>query len=111
MTTQLAGIRPAWCALLALPLLALAGLAHSIEPAVDSSRKADSVAPVAAGKSVRKAPAPSTPGRAKQMSRSEQSPPGPASRKATNAPIAATGATAKQDQGQDVPCFKTRLCE
>lgn len=111
MTTQLAGIRPSWCALLVLPLLALAGLAQAIEPAVGSSRKVDSAAPVAAGKSVRKESGRSTPERAKQNARSEQSPPGPASRKATNAPSAATGATAKQDQVQDVPCFKTRLCE
>lgn len=111
MTTQPAGIRPSLCALLALPLLALAGLAQAIEPAVDSSRKADSAAPVAASKSARKESAPSAPGRAKQKSRGEQAPPGPASRKASNAPIAATGSTAKQDQVQDVPCFKTRLCE
>jgi len=110
MTKQLAGIRPSWCALLAL-LLAFAGLAQAVEPAVDSSRKTDSAAPVAASKSARKEPRPSAPVRAKQKTRSEQSPPSAVSRKATNAPIAAAGTSGKQDQGQDVPCFKTRLCE
>jgi hypothetical protein len=111
MTTQLAGIRSSWCALLAVPLLALAGNVQAIEPAVDSNRKTDSGAPEASSKSIRKEPGTSLPKRAKQPTRSEQSPPSPASRKATNAPIAVSGTTGKQDQGQDVPCFKTRLCQ
>lgn len=110
MTTQFAAIRPSWRALLALPLLALTGMVQAADPAVDSNRKADSAAPVAAGKSVRNEPGSSAPKRAKQQKRSEQSPVGSAP-KATNAPTAAPGAIAKQDQGQEVPCFKTRLCE
>ncbi|MCX7150466.1 MAG: hypothetical protein NTY05_13855 [Rhodocyclales bacterium] len=111
MTTQLAAIRPSWCALLALMLLSFAGMAQTAEPVVDSNRKADSAAPVASSKSARKEPASSAPKRAKQPTRGEQSPVSPAARRATNAPIAAPGATGKHDQVQEVPCFKTRLCE
>ena len=112
MTIQIdEGIRASWYALLVVPLFALAGQAQAMEPAIDSNRKTDSGAPAASSKSVRKEPAPSGPKRLKQQTRSEQSPVSSAPRKATNAPIAATGATAKQDQVQDVPCFKTRLCE
>lgn len=111
MTTQLAGVRPSWCALLALPLLALAGQAQATEPAVDSKRKTDSVAPAASSKSLPKDPGLPAPKRAKQATRSEQSAVSPAPRRATSAPIGAAGATGKQDQVQEVPCFKTRLCE
>lgn len=113
MTTRLAGIHLPWRALLALPLLALACMVRAGDPGVDSNRRAEPVAPVApvaSNKTIQKAPGVSEPKRAKQQKRSGQSPVG-STPKAANTPIAAAGANAKQDQGEDVPCFKTRLCE
>ena len=111
MMAQFATMGMSWRALLALPLLAFAAMAQAGDPVVNSNRKADIGAPVAASKSARNESGPSAHKRATQAMRSEQSPAGSVPRKVTNAPVAATGATAKQDQGQDVPCFKTRLCE
>ncbi len=111
MMTRILGIRPPLRLLFALLLFAIDGLAQSAELPVDSNLKIDSGAPATSGKSIRKHSGPSASKRAKQPTRHELPPVSTRPQETANVPTAVAGVDGTQNQVQEVPCFKTKLCE
>jgi hypothetical protein len=111
MMKFVSNIRAACPALLALLLFATAGQSRAAEPPADVKPKSDSGASAASGKSVRKDAKAAATKRSKQPTRGGQAPVSVAPSGTGNAPFAKAAAEGKQNQAQDIPCFKTKLCE
>jgi hypothetical protein len=111
MMKLVSNIRASCPALLALLLFAVAGQARAAEPPVDVKPKSDSGASAASGKSVRKDAKAAATKRSKQPTRGGQAPVSAAPSGGINVPVDKAAAEGKKIQAQDIPCFKTKLCE